>query len=80
MDNKTNEYNTEMKRAIAFIFLISLAIVIFFNITFFNTTNYEFNTEMFLTLLPFNLIGLSTTLYLVLIIFYNIGKSIIKTE
>ena len=80
MDNRKNDYNTEMKRAIAIIFLISLVIMIFFNIAFFNTTNYEFNTEMFLTLLPFNLIGLSTTLYLVLIIFYNIGKSIIKME
>ena len=76
MDKKKDEYNTEAKRAIAFIFLISLIIVIFFNISFFYSTNYEFNTEMFLTLLPFNLIGLSSTLYLVLIIFYNIGKSL----
>tara|TARA_B100000902_G_C27322055_1_gene925403 strand:- start:4485 stop:4727 length:243 start_codon:yes stop_codon:yes gene_type:complete len=80
MDNKEDKYNSDVQRAIAFIFLISLAIIIFFNIAFFKTTTYEFNTEMFLTLLPFNLIGLSSTLYLVLIIFYNIGKTLIKDE
>jgi hypothetical protein len=77
MDNKKNIYNDEIKKAIVFIFLLSLTIIIFFNIMFFNTTNYEFNTEMFLTLLPFNLMGLSITLYLVLVLFYNVGKSII---
>jgi len=77
MDNKKNIYNDEIKKAIVFIFLLSLTIIIFFNIMFFNTTNYEFNTEMFLTLLPFNLMGLSITLYLVLVLFYNVGKSVI---
>ena len=80
MENEKYKYNEDVKKAIAFIFLLSLIIVVIINITFFNLTDYKFNTEMFLSILPFNLIGLSLTLYVVLAIFYNIGKSLIDSQ
>jgi hypothetical protein len=78
MDRKNDNYNTELRRAVAFIFLLSLSIVIGANIVFFNASGYKFNTENFLTVLPFNLIGLSLSLYLVMIVIYNLGMMILK--
>ena len=75
-----NNYNNKVRQTILFIFFLSLTIVVSLNVIFFSTTQYKFNTEMFLNLLPFNLIGLSTTLYLVLVLFYNLGKMIMKPD
>ena len=76
MNTKNNKYNTKLRRAVGFIFLLSLSIVVGVNIVFFNTSGYKFNTEMFLTILPLNLIGLSLSLYLVMIIIYNLSMMI----
>lgn len=80
MDTKNNKYNTELRRAVGFIFLLSLSILVGVNIVFFNASGYKFNTENFLTVLPFNLIGLSLSLYLVMIIIYNLGMMILKNN
>ena len=80
MNNKNNKYNTELRKAIGFVFLLSLSIVIGVNIVYFNALGYKFNTENFLSVLPFNLIGLSLSLYLVMIIIYNLGMMIIKNN
>ena len=80
MENKEQEYNTELRRAIGFIFLLSLSIVVGVNIAYFNVSGYKFNTENFLALLPFNLMGLSLSLYLVMIIIYNLGKMVLKNQ
>lgn len=80
METEKTKYNDDVKKAIAFIFLLSLIIVIILNVAFYNLTDFKFNTEMFLSLLPFNLIGLSLTLYVVLAIFYNIGKSLTDNQ
>jgi len=80
MNNKNNKYNTELRRAIGFIFLLSLSIVIGVNAVFFNASGYKFNTENFLSVLPFNLIGLSLSLYLVMIVIYNLGMAILKND
>ena len=80
MNNKNDKYNTELRKAIGFVFLLSLSIVIGVNIVYFNALGYKFNTENFLSVLPFNLIGLSLSLYLVMIIIYNLGMMIIKNN
>jgi hypothetical protein len=80
MEKKTENYNTELRRAIGFIFLLSMSIVIGANIIYFNASGYKFNTDNFLALLPFNLIGLSTSLYLVMIIIYNLGKMVLENK
>jgi len=80
MNNKNNKYNTELRRAIGCIFLLSLSIVIGVNAVFFNASGYKFNTENFLSVLPFNLIGLSLSLYLVMIVIYNLGMAILKND
>ena len=75
--NKKNQYfKNEINKTIIFIFLLSLSIVIITNIIYFNSSGYKFNSENFLSILPFNLIGLSLSLHLVMIIIYNLGKII----
>jgi len=78
--NKSKEiqknYSNELHSVIFVIFIISLTIVILANKIYFST-GINFNLENFLMLLPFNLIGLSISLYVVMIILYNIAKSFI---
>jgi len=78
--NKSKEiqknYTNELHSVIFVIFIISLTIVILANKIYFST-GINFNLENFLMLLPFNLIGLSISLYVVMIILYNIAKSFI---
>ncbi len=75
--NKKNQYfKNEINKTIIFIFFLSLSIVIITNIIYFNSSRNKFNSENFLSILPFNLIGLSLSLHLVMIIIYNLGKII----
>lgn len=78
--NNSNEnkkdYSNDLKNIVLIIFIISLTIVVMANKIYFST-GVEFNIENFLMLLPFNLIGLSMTLYIVMILIYNIAKSFI---
>jgi hypothetical protein len=75
--NKKNQYfKNEINKTIIFIFFLSLSIVIITNIIYFNSSGNKFNSENFLSILPFNLIGLSLSLHLVMIIIYNLGKII----
>ena len=76
--NKKNQYfKNEINKTIIFIFFLSLSIVIITNIIYFNSSGNKFNSENFLSILPFNLIGLSLSLHLVMIIIYNLGKIIL---
>ena len=78
--NKSKEiqknYSNELHSVIFVIFIISLTIVILANKIYFST-GINFNLENFLILINFNLIGLSISLYVVMIILYNIAKSFI---
>ena len=65
--------NNDVDKVISCIFAISIMIIIIFNLLYFNTFGPKFNTTNFLSLLPFNLIGLSITLYLVMVITYNLA-------
>ena len=70
------DYSSELRNVVLIIFIISLIIVFIANKIYF-LTGIEFNVENFLMLLPFNLMGLSLTLYIVMIMLYNIAKSLI---
>ena len=78
--NKSKEvqkdYTNELHSVIFIIFIISLTIVILANKIYFSS-GINFNLENFLMLLPFNLIGLSITLYTIMVILYNIAKHLI---
>jgi len=74
MDNQKLEnknYKKKLNIVSLSIFIISFTIIFLVNIIYYSS-GVEFNTENFLTLLPINLIGLSLTLYCVLIIIYNV--------
>lgn len=70
-----NGFSDELHSLVLVIFITSLIIVFIANNIYYST-GVEFNTENFLMLLPFNLMGLSLTLYAVMIILYNIAKQI----
>lgn len=70
------DFSDELHSLVLVIFIISLTIVFIANNIYYST-GVEFNTENFLMLLPFNLMGLSLTLYTVMIILYNIVKQFI---
>jgi uncharacterized membrane protein len=74
-DIKKN-YSKELQHLVLVIFMISLTIVILANSIYYSS-GANFNTENFLMLLPFNLLGLSFTLYVVMIILYNLTKNFI---
>jgi hypothetical protein len=74
MNKKNEHFKNEINKTIIFIFFLGLSIVIIANIFYFNLSGIKFNSENFLTILPFNLIGLSLSLHLVMIIIYNLGK------
>ena len=70
-DNKN--YKKKLNIVSLSIFIISFTIIFLVNIIYYSS-GVDFNTENFLTLLPINLIGLSLTLYCVLVIIYNTLK------
>lgn len=74
MNKKNENFKNEINKTIIFIFLVGLSIVIIANFLYFYNSENKFNSENFLNLLPFNLIGLSLSLHLVMIITYNLGK------
>ena len=78
IDSKSikKDFSDELHSLVLVIFIISLTIVLIANKIYYST-GIEFNTENFLMLLPFNLMGLSLTLYTVMIVLYNITKQII---
>lgn len=76
MNKKNEHFKNEINKTIIFIFFLALSIVIFCNIIYFNLSGIKFNSDNFLSILPFNLIGLSLSLHLVMIIIYNLGKII----
>lgn len=65
----------DLHNLVLIIFMISLTIVILANSIYYSS-GVQLNTENFLMLLPFNLLGLSITLYAVMIVLYNIAKNI----
>lgn len=69
-----DEYEKRIKKTLGFIFLMSLSLVTALNIFYFNFTKIKFTSDNFLALLPFNLILLSLSLKLLLVIYINILK------
>jgi hypothetical protein len=69
-----DEYEKKMKKTLGFILMMSLCLVIAINIFYFNFTKIKFTSDNFLGLLPFNLILLSLSLKLLLVIYINILK------
>jgi len=72
----SKELSNELSSLVLMIFIISFMIIFIANYIYY-TSGIEFNTENFLMLLPFNLIGLSGTIYTVMILLYNIAKQLI---
>lgn len=72
----SKELSNDFSSLVFMIFIISFIIVFIANYIYY-TSGIEFSTENFLMLLPFNLIGLSLTLYTVMIVLYNIAKQLI---
>tara|TARA_B100001248_G_C27396302_1_gene465814 strand:+ start:2934 stop:3146 length:213 start_codon:yes stop_codon:yes gene_type:complete len=69
-----DKYEKRIKKTLGFIFLMSLSLVTALNIFYFNFTKIKFTSDNFLALLPFNLILLSLSLKLLLVIYINILK------
>lgn len=67
------KYMNKLKSLVYIIFIISISIIGIINTLYFQTVD-EFNLNNFLTLLPFNLIGLSITLNSIMIIVFNLIK------
>ena len=67
------KYINKLKSFIFLIFIISISIIAIVNTIYFQTIE-EFNINNFLTLLPFNLIGLSITLNSIMVIVFNLIK------
>ena len=67
------KYINKLKSLIFLIFIISISIIAIINTLYFQTIE-EFNINNFLTLLPFNLIGLSITLNSIMVIVFNLIK------
>jgi len=69
-----DQYEKKMKNTLGYILMLSLSLVTAINIFYFKFTKIKFTSDNFLALLPFNLILLSLSLKLLLVIYINILK------
>ena len=78
-NKKDKNHSKKLNNLVLTIFIISLTIMLIVNTVYFSSVT-EFTLDNFLSLLPFNLLGLSLTLYCVMIVLYNLLKLLTKNK